>query len=85
MKTLHVELSRLWDGHEAGEVVTVEDYTARSMVKKGYGKLVKRRAKTAVPPVERRPQVETAEARPTGETMEATPAVKGTTGGKGGD
>jgi len=71
---LQVKLTRLWDGHAAGAVVTVEDYTAESMVRKGYGEILKAPA-TDPAPRARGPQTETAEAPPAAETAESPPQV----------
>ena len=67
MKMLSVRLTKKWSGHEAGETVTVEDYTAESMVRKGYGDLVK-----AAP--RERPKAETTMATPPAETADNPPA-----------
>jgi len=81
MKTVKVFLTREWSGHEAGETVTVEDFTAESMVRKGYGRIVTNTGR----PVGKRATAQTATAVPKGETTDATPAVSAKAGGKGGD
>ena len=81
MKMKKVFLTRQWSGHEAGETVTVEDFTAESMVRKNYGRIVTDRTSTSATP----PVVETATATPVAETTVATPQKGGKTGGKGGD
>lgn len=37
MATKKVLLTRKWSGHEAGELIEEQDYTADSMIRKGYG------------------------------------------------
>jgi len=56
VKMLSVLLEKKWSGFEAGETVTVEDYTAESMVRKGYGRIVNLKKS--------QPKVETADGRP---------------------
>ncbi|MDI9433120.1 MAG: hypothetical protein QM570_15495 [Planctomycetota bacterium] len=67
MKMLSVKLAKKWSGHEAGETVTVEDFTAESMVRKGYGQIVPNRP---------RPVVETAMAEPPVERAVAPPQIE---------
>ncbi|MDD4890148.1 MAG: hypothetical protein PHU85_09475 [Phycisphaerae bacterium] len=66
MKMLSVTLSKKWSGHKAGETVTVEDYTAESMVRKGYGEIVK-------PTPRQKPAAETTMAMPAAETADNPP------------
>lgn len=68
-KMLNVLLEREWSGHEANEIVTVEDYTAESMVKKNYGKIVKAAEKKKI-------EAETATAPPAPENAMANPEIK---------
>ena len=81
VQQVNVRLTKDWFGHEAGETVTVEDFTAESMVRKGYGRIVTETGR----PVGKRATAQTATAVPKGETTDATPAVSAKAGGKGGD
>jgi hypothetical protein len=68
MATKRIRLTRLWDGHPAGEIVTEQDYTVDSMVRKGYG--------VEVPPEPDKvdaPGIETAMATPQAQTAVAGP------------
>lgn len=68
-KMLNVELERDWSGNKAGDIVTVEDFTAESMVKKGYGRITKTIEK-------KKEKVETSTAQLPPENMMAGPEVK---------
>lgn len=77
MATKRICLTRLWDGHPAGEIVEEQDFTVDSMVRKGYGTEITRqepsrpRAKSG-----RGPKAETADANPVAETADATPKTQ---------
>ena len=82
-------LSRLWDGHPEGGIVEVEDITAVSMIRKGYGTEVQPERHTievkpySKPDISkgkniknRGPKVETADALPTDvDTADVRPEV----------
>lgn len=68
MATKRIRLTRLWDGHPAGEIVTEQDFTVDSMVRKGYGMELPTEADRADVPV-----IETAMATPQAETAVAVP------------
>jgi hypothetical protein len=68
MEMKKILLGRLWDGHPAGSIVEVEDYTADSMVRKGYGEIYKHLPK-------KNPNVETADAPPSAERAVVTPEL----------
>lgn len=75
-KMLNVHLQRQWDGHEAGEIVTVEAITAKSMVRKGYGEIVTARQAARLDrasSTKRPPTAETATQPPEAETTNAAP------------
>jgi hypothetical protein len=78
VKMLDVFLERQWSGHEADEIVTVEDYTANSMVKKGYGRIItsaeRKKIESANQP-EKSPEVETADAPVPAEKAVVTPKM----------
>lgn len=74
MKMVNVKLSREWDGHGAGEIVKVEEITAKSMVRKQYGHIVKGgRSAGRKPPS--KPTAETATDIPSAETATVTPQM----------
>jgi hypothetical protein len=78
MATKRIRLTRLWDGHPAGEIVTEQDFTVDSMVRKGYGMELPTEADRAdVPVIETAmatvPVIETAMATPQAETAVAVP------------
>jgi uncharacterized protein YgiM (DUF1202 family) len=75
LKMINVLLERKWSGHPAGEVVTVEDYTANSMIKKGYGHAVTTVEKKKIETAEK-PKAETATAPPSPENAMANPEIK---------
>lgn len=82
IKMLDVFLDRKWSGHEAGETVTVECYTAESMVRKGYGRIVTPAEKKKIEsPGEL--QAETAMLEPEAEKAVITPRHKKRTQEKG--
>lgn len=68
MATKRIRLTRLWDGHPAGEIVTEQDFTVDSMVRKGYGMELPTEADRADVPV-----IETTMATPQAETAVAVP------------
>lgn len=69
MKTLNVKLIREWDGHPAGETVTVWEKTAESMVQKRYGTIVRGT------PRKKRSVAQTATAKPANERADNPPTV----------
>lgn len=62
-KMKDVLLERDWSGHKAGEVVTVEDYTAESMERKNYGRIITAAEKKKLEPP-KEVKVETATVSP---------------------
>lgn len=72
VKILDVFLERDWSGHKADEIVTVEDYTAHSMVKKGYGRIITPVEKKKIESA-KKPQVETADNPMAAEKAVVTP------------
>lgn len=70
VKMKDVLLERDWSGHKQGEVVTVEDYTAESMEKKNYGRIITAAEKKKLVPV-KEIKVETADAPPPAENAMA--------------
>ena len=93
-KMTDVLLEREWDGHAAGQIVTVERMTADSMINKNYGRFVtsaeKKEMLAEVQPIETAdapPQTESPQANLHIETADALPqsqktAAKGKKGGK---
>jgi hypothetical protein len=87
MEKKKVLLTRLWDGHAAGEVVEEDAPCADSMVRKGYGipyeepKKPKSTKNRDVEGPGKGPRVETADAQPAVEQAVVTPKI----GGKRGD
>lgn len=66
MATKRILLTRMWDGHPAGEIIEEADFTVDSMVRKGYGhEITGRRAKA-----------ETTTANPIAEMADAAPVFK---------
>ena len=76
VKMSDVLLERKWSGHEAGEVVTVEDYTAKSMVRKNYGRIITASERKKIESAKNR-QVETAMLNPDSEDATITPDIDG--------
>lgn len=69
MKTKLIQLTRLWDGHPAGEIIEEADFTVDSMVRKGYGNVISARPA----PRGRKPKVEVADAVQAAQTADVTP------------
>lgn len=74
VKMKDVLLERDWSGHEKGEIVTVEDYTAESMEKKNYGRIIKAAEKRKIEPA-KEVKVETADTPPPAENAMANPII----------
>ena len=70
MATKRILLTQKWSGHEAGEIVTEEDFTVDSMVRKGYGQEIPEASK---PKATSRPPIETAMRTPPSETATTGP------------
>lgn len=80
MATKRIRLTRLWDGHPAGEIVTEQDFTVDSMVRKGYGKEITKEAPRSTTKGGKGPKVETTDAKPLAETADVTPQAGGKAG-----
>lgn len=75
IKMKDVLLDRPWSGHKAGEIVTVEDFTAKSMVRKEYGSIISPSEKKKIESA-RQPKVERADAPPQAKTEVPSPPVE---------